>query len=135
MEHDICAAFEALLENPIFLPYGGILGFGLRHVYQFKGHFQHVYGLFKGSDAVLYRAVRSLGFKAVLYLYYEHRGETGLIDHVLDFDTDGGITGEDTPVDWVTPVTTFNCWSSTFVAFGNEASLELAYGHLCLIVP
>ncbi|KAI0294541.1 hypothetical protein BC826DRAFT_1185681 [Russula brevipes] len=35
-ERNICAAFEALLGNPIFLPDGGILGFGLRHVYQFK---------------------------------------------------------------------------------------------------
>jgi hypothetical protein len=36
MERSICAAFEALLENPEFLPDGGVLGFGLQHVYQFK---------------------------------------------------------------------------------------------------
>jgi hypothetical protein len=38
-------------------------------------------------------------------------------------------------VDWVTPVTTFNCLSSTYVAYGNEASLELVYGHLCRLAP
>jgi hypothetical protein len=151
-ERIICAAFEALIENPISLPDGGILGFGLQHVYQFKKDIGHVYGLFKGSDAALYRAVRSLGFEPVLYLYYEYDGDAGLIDHVLDFNSggefwnpvefvhsQGGIairleTDDITPVDWVTPVTTFNCLSSTYVAFGNEASLELAYGHLCLIV-
>ncbi|KAI0294539.1 hypothetical protein BC826DRAFT_1104606 [Russula brevipes] len=152
MERNICAAFEALLENTLFLPDGGILGFGLRHVYQFKEDIKHVYDLFKGSDAALYRAVRSLGLEPVLHLYYEQDGDAGLIDHVLDFNSgdefwnpvefvhsQGGIairleTDDITPVDWVTPVTTFNCRSSTFVAFGNEASLELAYGHLCLIV-
>jgi hypothetical protein len=150
-ERDICAAFEALLEDPLFLPDGGVLGFGLRHVYQFKEYFSHVYRLFKGSDAALYRAVRSLGFEVVLYLYYEDDGDAGLIDRVLNFDSNGewdpievidnhgGIIiqhrdDDVTPVDWVTPVTTFNCRSSAHVAYGNEASLELAYGHLCLIV-
>jgi hypothetical protein len=152
IERNICAAVEALLENPIFLPDGGILGFGLRHVYQFKEDIGHVYDLFKGSDAALYRAVRSLGFKAELYLYYEHHGNAGLIDCPPDFNCggdfknqvdllhdQGGIAirlrGNDvTPVDWVTPVTTFNCLSSSYVALGNDASLELAFGHLCLIV-
>jgi hypothetical protein len=88
-ERNICAAFKALVENPIFLPNGGILGFGLRHVYHFKEDIEHVYDLFNGNDAALYRAVRSLGFEAVLYLYYEHDGDAGLIHHVLDFDSDG----------------------------------------------
>ncbi|KAI0299609.1 hypothetical protein BC826DRAFT_864330, partial [Russula brevipes] len=74
-ERKIRAAFEALLENPEFLPDAGVLGFGLRHVYQIKGQdspsLRHVYGLLKGSDAALYRAVHSLGFEPVLYLYYE----------------------------------------------------------------
>ncbi|KAI0294549.1 hypothetical protein BC826DRAFT_1137341 [Russula brevipes] len=138
IERNICAAFEALLENTLFLPDGGILGFGLRHVYQFKEDIGHVYDLFKGSDAALYRAVRSLGFKAVLYLYYEHRQDAGLIECPPDFDCgefgsqvdllhdQGGIAirlrGKDVrPADWVTPVTTFNCLSSTYLALGNEA--------------
>ncbi|KAI0284726.1 hypothetical protein BC826DRAFT_1179272 [Russula brevipes] len=144
MERSICAAFEALLENPEFLPEGGVLGFGLQHVYQFKDHLKHVYAL--------YRAVRSLGFEPALYLYYEYDDDAALIDHVPDFEgcedvwdmvnsvrRQGAITvlheGDDvTPVDWVTPVTTFNCLSSTYLAYGNQATLELAYGNLCLIV-
>jgi hypothetical protein len=152
MERSICAAFEALLENPEFLPDGGVLGFGLQHVYQFKDGFKHVYGLLKGSDAALYRAVRSLGFEPALYLYYEYEDDAALIDHVPDFEgcedvwdtvksvrRQGAITvlleGDDvTPVDWVTEVTTFNCLSSTYLAYGNQSTLELAYGNLCLIV-
>jgi hypothetical protein len=48
-EQGFCTAF---LENPRFLPYGGMLGFGLRHLYQVQGGraLEHVYGLLKGSD-------------------------------------------------------------------------------------
>ncbi len=72
-EQGFRTALSALLENPEFLPDGGMLGFGLRHVYQVEGGggLDHVYGLLKGSDATVYRAVRALGFEPVLYLYYE----------------------------------------------------------------
>jgi hypothetical protein len=156
-ERSIRAAFEALLENPEFLPDGGVLGFGLQHVYQIKdkagSSLEHIYGLLKGSDSALYRAIHSLGFEPVLYLYYvEEGGGAGLIDSVLDFESygelsdpikflryHGGIAveldGENvTPVNWVTPVTPFNCLSSAYVRYGNEASLGMAYGDLCLIV-
>ncbi|KAI0248321.1 hypothetical protein BJV78DRAFT_1237540, partial [Lactifluus subvellereus] len=69
------SAFEALLKNPEFLPDGGTLGFGLRHVYQVEETIEHVYSLLKGSevrtDAAVYQSVRGLGFEPVLYLYYE----------------------------------------------------------------
>ncbi|KAI0302516.1 hypothetical protein BC826DRAFT_1101412 [Russula brevipes] len=155
-ERSICAAFEALLENPEFLADGGVLGFGLQHVYQIKGNGEaslgHVYGLLKGSDASLYRAAHSLGFEPVLYLYYEHDESAGLIDRVPNFKFcgeisdpirflryDGGITvrlngKKVTRVNWVTPVTKFNSLSSTYVHYGNELSLGMAYGELCLIV-
>jgi len=155
-ERSICAAFEALLENPEFLPEGGVLGFGLQHVYQIKGNGEaslgHVYGLLKGSDASLYRAGHSLGFEPVLYLYYEHDESAGLIDRVPDFKScgeisdpikflryDGGITirlngKKVTRVNWVTPVTKFNSLSSTYVHYGNELTLGMAYGELCFIV-
>ena len=35
---------------------------------------------------------------------------------------------------WATPLTTFNQQSSAYVWYGNEASLGLAYGDVCLIV-
>jgi hypothetical protein len=156
-ERSIRASFEALVENPEFLPDGGILGFGLRHVYQIKGKddtsLGHVYGLLKGCDAALYRAVHSLGFEPVLYLYYEEDGGgAGLIDSVLDFASCGELSdpikflryrggiaiqldGENvTPVTWVTPTAEFNCLSSTYLHYGNEASLGMAYGNLCLTV-
>lgn len=82
---------EALLENPEFLAYGGILGFGLRHVYQVGHEIKHVYGLLKASDAVLYRSFRALGFQPALYLYYEwpkhaaHSANGALIDHRVNF--------------------------------------------------
>jgi len=160
---------EALLENPQFLPDGGILGFGLRHVYQVEGGqgLNHVYGLLKGSDATVYRAVRAVGFEPVLYLYFESKRlsqmydndpvEAGLIDRVIQTEASvvvdsfieellehGGFTirlegawGEPVvheALHWVMPVTVFNRQSSTYAVYGNNTSLGLAYGDVCLIV-
>jgi len=84
--------FEALLENSKFLPGGGMLGFGLRHKYPIKGNnIEHVYGLLTGTDAVVYRGARALGFEPKLYVLYEWRPpwmdltEGGLIDRRIDF--------------------------------------------------
>ena len=158
------AAFEALLANPEFLPDGGTLGFGLRHVYQIEGRLEHVYGLLKGSDGAVYRALRALGFEPGLYLFYEVKRkwsdtvDAGLIDRVVDFEGGGQIEDlirmlryhggiivrpldcksdaefQAQTVHWITPVTTFNRQSSAYLAYGNEASLGLAYGDVCLIV-
>jgi hypothetical protein len=89
--------FQALLENPDFLADGGTLAFGLRHVYpierdkreQFTS-LKHIYGTLKGSDAVLYQTIRTLGFQPVLYMYYEWKTpnrvrEGAVIDKVIDF--------------------------------------------------
>ncbi|KAI0248327.1 hypothetical protein BJV78DRAFT_1237563, partial [Lactifluus subvellereus] len=62
------SASETLLKNPEFLPDGGTLGFGLRHVYQVEDTLKHVYSLLKGSDVAVYQSVRGLGFEPVLYL-------------------------------------------------------------------
>ncbi len=85
-------SLEALLENPEFLPEGGTLGFGLRHIYPVGSTIKHVYGLLKASDAVVYRSFRALGFQPVLYMYYEcepHDRDKvfhgALIDHRVDF--------------------------------------------------
>jgi hypothetical protein len=82
--------FEALLQNPEFLADGGTLAFGLRHVYPIEDSLEHLYGVLKGSDAVVYRTVRALGFEPVLCLYYEWKPpwskdpEGVLIDEVID---------------------------------------------------
>jgi hypothetical protein len=83
--------FETLLQNPEFFADGGTLAFGLRHIYPIGDSLMHLYGVLKGSDAVVYRAVRALGFEPVLSLYYEWEPpwcdnlEGVLIDEVIDF--------------------------------------------------
>ena len=82
---------EALLKNPEFLAYGGMLGFGLSHVYPAGRGIGHVYDLLKASDAVIYRSFRELGFQPALYMYYEWQTywadlvQGALIDHRVDF--------------------------------------------------
>jgi len=87
--------FQALLENPEFLPAGGTLAFGMRHVYPIphgKGDLaplEPIYGALKGSDAAVYETARALGLQPVLYMYYESEKydsniSGAVIDKVLD---------------------------------------------------
>jgi hypothetical protein len=76
-------AFAALLESPEFLADGGTLGFGLAHTYSFRKNIKPVYGALKGSDAVVYRTLRTLGFEPVLRMYY-HEWEPDFIGKSLD---------------------------------------------------
>ena len=98
-------AFQGLLENPEFLPQGGTLAFGLRHVYPIdplnRRPLEHIYGALKGSDAVVYQTVRALGFQPVLYLFYEwttpnNFREAAVIDNMMNFH---GSSDEDEVVD------------------------------------
>jgi hypothetical protein len=90
-ERDFREKFEELVESPEFLPDGGTLGFGLRHAYPIKDNIEHVYGLLKGSDAVVYRGARALGFEPLLYVLYEWKppnmdcNEGGLLERLIDF--------------------------------------------------
>jgi len=108
-------SFQAMLENPEFLAYGGTLAFGLRHVYpindendedededededddddddeEISSPLKPIYGALKGSDAVVYETVRALGFQPMLYMYYEWTTpsvirEGAVIDKVIDFN-------------------------------------------------
>jgi hypothetical protein len=155
--------FRGLLENPEFMADGGTLGFGLRHVYPIENDLSHVYGILKGSDAVVYQSVRALGCEPMLYTYYQdgiRNAEGVIIDEVADLSNgpyeyddlesilveEGGILVNDRPgsdgyslpgeeqVEWVTPVTSLNRQESAYVHYGNEATLEWAYGDVCLIV-
>jgi hypothetical protein len=38
------------------------------------------------------------------------------------------------PVEWVTPLTTYNRQEDAFATYGNEATLSWAYGDVCTIV-
>jgi hypothetical protein len=97
-------SFRALVENPEFLPDGGTLGFGMRHVYTIArtddfaqsqpDPLEPIYGALKGSDAVVYQATHALGFQPVLYMFYERpvvRGNFSgvVIDQVIGSNDDG----------------------------------------------
>jgi hypothetical protein len=62
--------FQALLGNLEFMADGGMLAFGLRHVYPIEESLEHVYNALKGSDAAVYQIMCALGFNPVLYMYY-----------------------------------------------------------------
>jgi hypothetical protein len=148
--------FEALLKHPEFLPKGGTLGFGMRHVYQVKSSpvgLQHIYGLLKGSDAIVYQSLRALGLEPILYLlyhdkYYYGESKSLIIDKVPCLDSYCGVEDlfallkslggilipSDEQVTWVTPKTTLSSLTSAYAAYGNEASLQYAYGVVCFIV-
>jgi hypothetical protein len=77
-------AFAALLENREFMAdEGGTLAFGLAIAYSIGKFFKHVYGALKGSDAVVYRTLRALGFEPVLRMYY-HEWEPDWVGESLD---------------------------------------------------
>jgi hypothetical protein len=173
-ENPFRETFQGLLENPEFLPQGGTLAFGLRHVYPISidprkcRPLEHIYGTLKGSDAVVYQTARALGLQPVLYLFYKWTTpndfpEAAVIDEAMAFQGSkydevvdiikniryrGGIVvceegwkidfeeGYENPekIEWVTPVTTFNRQTGSYVTYGNEPSVAVAYADLCLFV-
>jgi hypothetical protein len=151
-ERKFRSEFEVLLNSPEFLPNGGLLGFKMRHLYQINDKLEHVYGLLKASDAIVYQNLRALGFEPVLYLHYQDtfsREDGRLVNYVPDFENmcgDGGVasllwgTGwgdnclSSEEVTWVTPKTTFNTLTTAYPHYGNEATVQYAYAQLCLIV-
>ncbi|KAI0262429.1 hypothetical protein BC834DRAFT_387863 [Gloeopeniophorella convolvens] len=141
-EHDFRVAFETLLTDPNFLPDGGTLGFGLQHAYQIEDDLKHVYGLLKGTDAVIHRVARALG-ETVVKLDDDAEVENlvgviryfggVVVRHEKGSHRRGGVQGTER-VNWVTPVTTFSRQTVSYLAYGNQASMGMAYGDVCLIV-
>ena len=139
--------FADLLRNPKFLPDGGMLGFGLRNVYQVKDELEDVYDQLKGSDAIVYQSLRALGLEPTLYLYYESQEkddhgvllarppsfmciyEDDEIDEFMRFQ--GGIS---ISVTWVTPRTDLNNLESPYaqVDYKLRGDLDMMRGELCL---
>ena len=135
---------------------GGMLAFGLRHVYK----------VLKGSDAVPYQSIRALGFEPVLYVYYydDYTNQGAMVDELMVFgdsysyydetildlvqEEDGTPVREDGElmkdsldvfkdpelVQWATPLTTFNSQDAALATYGNEPTLNWAYGDICMIV-
>jgi hypothetical protein len=98
--------FQGLLENPEFLPNGGTLGFGMRHVYPIPDKGRNplgpIYGALKGSDAVVYQVAHALGFQPVLYLFYrsDHNPGTAVSEKVVNFSH----MGWDQSYEYVDPI-------------------------------
>jgi hypothetical protein len=99
-EYAFRETFKALIENPEFMPDGGTLGFGMRHVYPIASKADHpnplepIYSTLKGSDAIVYQTTRALGFQPVLYMFYKVETRSNLAGAVIDkvFDlSDGGF--------------------------------------------
>ncbi|TFY74627.1 hypothetical protein EWM64_g9383 [Hericium alpestre] len=151
---------EALLRDPTFLPSGGLLGFGLQHVYPIEKTLNHVHKVLKGSDAVVWRVCSELSAEPKIYLVYGNPKDDYyrvIIDKVVkenDALEDGfiyrlledkrAIMVEDfihgakaknvTPVTWVmTPEATRTKVKTPFIAYGNEAWLACTYGEACII--
>ena len=122
--------FEALLENPEFLPDGGTLGFGLRHEYPLKDDVEHVNNLLKGSDAIVYRSARALGFEPLLYVLYEWKPpdmdstEGGLVERLIDFSDYDTRDNSDEGVD----VTKIIRWQGGIVVCEDLDSYRDEYG-------
>jgi hypothetical protein len=72
---------SAQLKNPKFLPYGGILGFGLKHQYPVsdRSDFSGLADSLKGVDLLIYKTGQALGLRPKL---------TGLFDKVPTRDGD-----------------------------------------------
>lgn len=76
---EVSSALQALLAEPAFLPNGGTLGFGLRHLYPFPktwsdGDVEPLTSLkawLKGSDAALLHACHAHGLHPALQLLHE----------------------------------------------------------------
>ena len=64
---------QGLLKSPEFLPDGGILGFGLAHLYPVTSdtNLREMTGYLKGEDAHVYRACRELQLQPLLRVIYD----------------------------------------------------------------
>jgi len=80
---------RGLLKSPEFLPDGGLLGFGLAHLYPVTSNTNlwEMAGYLKGEDAHVYRACRELQLQSSLRVIYDdNRNEMGhgiMLDRIV----------------------------------------------------
>ena len=113
-EQDLRSAFQALLENPQFL-------FGWRYARLW-------------AATIISAQGRSRARARLRSIQGERRNRVSSHPCAWVVEDYGKTLSLLRLVHWVTPVTTFNRQSSAYVACGNESSLGLAYGDVCLIV-
>ncbi|TFY76718.1 hypothetical protein EWM64_g7295 [Hericium alpestre] len=147
------------LRDPLFLPDGGLLGFGLQHKYPIKDSLENVPKLLKGSDAVVWRAFKGLSLKPTLYFCYQSEvddcervlflqlprldlnGEDEFIIPRLREEAKGFLIierGPDrdevdpvVPVRWVTDVTPFTSLTEKHSEYyGNEHASSIFYAEI-----
>jgi hypothetical protein len=77
---------QGLLKSPEFLPDGGILGFGLAHLYPvtFNTDLREMVGYLKGEDAHVYRACQELQLQPSLQVIYDDNREEPGYGIILD---------------------------------------------------
>ncbi|KAJ7211620.1 hypothetical protein GGX14DRAFT_623193 [Mycena pura] len=160
-ERECETALRALLVDPAFFPNGGLLAFGLTHQYPIpakagRSSLARVLQMLKGSDARIRTVAERVGLSTVVRFVYEsedeYSGESGndvLVDHVLNIEglntqyddlraaVEGAgkvLSDSETAVHWVTDCTSLNEVDSTFIHYGNEASMGHVYGTAALFV-
>lgn len=154
-------ALDGLLRNPKLLPDGGILGFGFAHKYPFSQAstmLSDVEGRLKGTDAAIKRACDSLSLSTAVKAVYsgddpvlfadfgnqEIESDT-VADHLKQYDNGlvvydfgeeaptSGYHDRAKPIIWVKALAKTNPFSSSYLHYGNEASLARVYGEVCLV--
>lgn len=156
-ESALIAEMLACLDNPEFLPEGGLIGFGLRHEYPGIAPDE-----LKGSDAVLFKICENLSLEPSLRIVYDTDGNSCLLcdryclpsdythyeyDRMEDWILSQGknyiLADDESEIDenyayvhWITPMTAENIQreEEPYAAYGNEVSLDYVYSSLCLVV-
>ncbi|KAI5987474.1 hypothetical protein EDD15DRAFT_2511095 [Pisolithus albus] len=138
-----------LLTNPDLLPEGGYLGFGLRHQYpvQTGTEVKRLRKCLKGNDATLARVLSTLGITWDVRVFYgshhKYPHYSYLHERIVDMgdrEVDKYMLGvhmgpgaEEVRLAKVTDMASMTCAESSFLAYGNEPSLEHLYGNVCII--
>jgi hypothetical protein len=147
-ERMLHSRLDSLLKDPKFLPNGGLLGFGIRHVYNLtRTSLGRIHSRLRGSDATVYQILRALGFEPILYVNYQFEDHDILFLGIPSIEQDIGDytltewfqsrscgTGITAQVTWVTPRTTTNTSKDPYMCYRDDWVLEWARGNLCLTV-
>ncbi|OSC96841.1 hypothetical protein PYCCODRAFT_1455196 [Trametes coccinea BRFM310] len=144
--HDL---LNSLLDDHSFLPNGGVLGFGLRHLYPLPTHFDAhddktlniLKDKLKGIDAALFQACTELlDTSPTLYTppVWEKlcRQWNGVLINAPPkvLETAGPGCIRHWTVHWVTPLSDVNRVKTRFAAYGNEPMMGYLYQRICLLI-